>query len=1035
MNPGDVFQLTGGELVTVESVVPGKDRDGLKTFDLVVITPDGTKGRLNLKASQELDFMPNRRGNLPTPEPAPEPTPDVPERPTPKPKNVKETRNPYSERASMDTFLERARQQGREDDGQNIAPSEKSREELFNTKVRPTIDPATGKALRIQVGEDEQGRPKYKTVQNPDAVMQQLLDDYPEAKINERGEIIVERNRFTDSDGAEYDYEIAVAKTYGNGFLEKYKFTSVETGEEKEFYHYDYKDSYSSLHGKTNGIVTFRDQILGREIPGGNLTDEKARYFGPGNNLDQRIKFFRGKANNANLNNPNMKLLTQQELIKKYLDGRAQKLNMSINPETGLPLLTQLQEELPSFWDAAETGDKAARIARIVSVLGRLPDNQLARAEMVRTLRAEISERYNGTELGRPMSTLANNLERAIKSGRFDINNLGRVPYSAKDGNTRIQPGMRVRYTNNEGDESVGIVSALNPNTGPNEYHDTVRVKFEDGKEVNILATKYMDVVDNDTPLSEYIGRVEGDELRERRAERFNIDLASYNDIFDPDEGPDGSSDNPGPDGPEPEDIPPIGDFGDSGATPATPDETADVTPTETATSIKPGRVTVDDSQLANSQVGKSKSFYNRSRELDDFLGSDSVENENFIRVDSGSRKELAAIKPTPAATELKNNLVSDAQPVVNRIFNTPEYENLRSKYIEVLDKHNADREEIKERYSNASDTLDQARDNLENAKIDYVENLRNLDAPEESIEKIRLGNFEDAPELNTAAEEVFEAKARVREIQEEDNKLFRQFIANDESALQELNSYRHNAIKTELENQGVEFGGITTQQLVDEGRLIFNGPRNINKPGITNSPSVQRQYQEQFDEILSFIPRNAIESIFSNNKPLKVGVGTTRGNYKPSKNSMVLNVSKRDDGSRSIFDVGIHELWHAAQSNNADIAALEHAWTFDRARGTGYLGSDGVPGPDRFPSASSISGYGSSERFIKFNAPAPVDYTQKTYNDGEVLFNSQNSEVLTTLMQGLFSNKKYIGLDYKTGEYDEDAIAFAIGVLIGSSR
>jgi len=1014
LEENDILKLPSGEEAVVKSVTPGPDKDGLKTFDVDITDSNGQERRFNVRQSQEMDVIQGRKGEPepPTPEPTPEPTPDPEPTPTPKPprRKSRRTREPYPERATQETFLARAREEGREDDGGEINPSTKTREELNKTKVKPLIDPETGKALRIQVGEDKKGRPKYKTITNPDAIIQQLLEDYPEAKINDRGEIIVERKKFTDNDGTEYDYEIAVAKTYGNGFLERYTFTNSETGEKQEFYHYDYKDSYASLHGKTNGIVVFRDQLLGRAIPG-SMTTQTARYFGDDKTLQDRIKFFRGRANNADLNNPNMKLLTQEELITKYLEGRAQKLNISTNPETGLPLLTQLQDEIPSFWDAVNADDSDAFTQRLISVLGRLPDNQAARAEMIKILRSQTSDRYNGTGEGQRRATLANNLERAIKNGRFDINNLGRIPYSAKDGNTRITPGMRVRYTNNEGDESVGIVSALNPNSGPNDYHDTVRVRFEDGTEVNILATKYMEPTDDDTPLTNYTGRVEGEDLVERRAERYNIDLAVYKDIFDPDEGEDGPSENPGPDGPEPDDLPPLGGRGGSETSPET----------TTRSGVQSGAVSVSNSSLANKFVGKSPG---QSEEYISIVSSGVTETENFIKTESGSRSEKAALKPTPQARDLKNELTEEGSQVAQRVFSNEEYVQKISQHNNIAGREVEAKKEFDELQFEAIKDRGVALDAYSDKKAEVLNSIEDVAEARKLNREFESGNFEGYSELGEVYANFKEATKKYADTVNAERETLRELREEKNASLRELQTLRKNLIKEELQNSGVEFGGFTAKQLVDDGKLVFTGPRKAKNRDAANERAVQRKYEEQFNEILSFIPKNVIESVFSRDIPLRVGVGNTRGHYSPGGHYTVLNTKSLNGESPSIFDVGIHELWHAAQTNNADISALEHAWAFDRA-----IGDD-----TEFPRASSTSLYGSNERFINFKNETPESYTQKTYSDF-VLFSDINSEVSTTLMQGVFSNPKYIGLDYETGKYDEDVVGFALGLMLGSGR
>ena len=271
-----------------------------------------------------------------------------------------------------------------------------------------------------------------------------------------------------------------------------------------------------------------------------------------------------------------------------------------------------------------------------------------------------------------------------------------------------------------------------------------------------------------------------------------------------------------------------------------------------------------------------------------------------------------------------------------------------------------------------------------------------------------------------------------------------------EKSLTSELAVISRNYVKAELEKQGVEFGGYSTKDLVDRGALVFTGPRKAKDVSAPNDRAVQRKYEAQFDEILSNIPKGVIESIFFGKTtkktvrgsettppqvkeeiiPLRVGIGRSRGHYSPSRHYTVLNEKTVGGRDNSIVDVGIHELWHAAQTNNADISALEHAWSYGRAMGGSSV---------QMPAAGSRRGYGSDERFIDFKNPTPQSYTQKTYDTGNVMFGRLDgaSEVSTTLMQGLFSNLKYIGIEPNESMYDldDDALAFAIGLLLGSGK
>jgi len=81
------------------------------------------------------------------------------------------------------------------------------------------------------------------------------------------------------------------------------------------------------------------------------------------------------------------------------------------------------------------------------------------------------------------------------------------------------------------------------------------------------------------------------------------------------------------------------------------------------------------------------------------------------------------------------------------------------------------------------------------------------------------------------------------------------------------------------------------------------------------------------------------------------------------------------------------------------------------------------------------------NERFLRLAKPTAESYTARSYSRGNVLFAENNgaSEVATTLMQGLWSNMTYLGFSRSGSDVytnlDADALAFAIGLMLGSAK
>jgi hypothetical protein len=411
--------------------------------------------------------------------------------------------------------------QGRKDDGKDIAPNSTPLQDMQNTSIEQLVDPDTGRPVFGK------GRKK---LEDPNAVFNALLEKNPQAKIDDTDHIVLERADFTDNDGSVYKYEVAVARTHGNQYMERYRFTN-SNGETQTFYHYDYKDSFASIYGDKNGVYTFRDYLLGKSIPGKQPpTRDTLNYFGDNKNLADRIRFFRGKKAAGSeiklddLNKTSFKMLTPEEVVKKYLEGRAEKFNKS-----GQARGTKLQSFVGSAWEAIEQDDMPTFEARMIQLLGRLPDTEESRNLLINTLRDGIKERFNGTPDGRKNATLANNLQKKIITESFDLRDISRRPYSSKDGKTVVNRGDKIRYWNNAGEWSIGdVIAQLPPRQVDNKtYDDIVAVRFGDGS-VALLRSNRMDILgddldtdlnmhDKDSDSTEYKPNLTGQALRDLR--------------------------------------------------------------------------------------------------------------------------------------------------------------------------------------------------------------------------------------------------------------------------------------------------------------------------------------------------------------------------------------------------------------------------------------------------------------------------------------------------------------------------------------
>lgn len=475
-----------------------------------------------------------------SPEVAKPATPEAPSKPsTPKP--------PSNRKARVNQLLKKHK-----DDGKDIAPAAKSREELYDKVITNEIDPETGELIEIA---DADGNPR--PLNSANAIEDAIFEENPNAKIRPDGSIVIERGKFTDTDGKEYAYEVRVDRTQGNQFMERYIFSDPETKEVLyDYYNSDYKDSFSALYGKSNGVVVTRDFFLGRTVPGNKGVDaegvpndkELRSYFGPNKTIANRVKYLLKKQGTRR----ESRILTPEANRRRFLDGYGLIYNMA-DTRTGKDgknstLGTVARGFVANIYELIGDKDVEVISAAFKQAMGRLPDNDESTTELLNSFKEGIKENFAGTPDYPSIIQLPRLLAAALVQEDLDIRNISKIPFVSQDGVTPLLPGSYVQFFNNEDGVSVGRVVRLVAGSGKNgNYKDTVVVKFAD-KTVPNLQTRNMKpltdeeldltVVDNDNLLTNYVGQLEGEEMREVR---LGID---YRDALNrkedsPDSGPD----------------------------------------------------------------------------------------------------------------------------------------------------------------------------------------------------------------------------------------------------------------------------------------------------------------------------------------------------------------------------------------------------------------------------------------------------------------------------------------------------------------
>jgi hypothetical protein len=466
---------------------------------------------------------------------APEATPEAPATPeaTPaKPKKAKATK-PVAVKPEVEN-------KDRTDDGQPIAPVSMSNEEMQNLEVQEVLD-SDGNPLP-----DLNGEPVY----HANAILNAIMNVHPDAKLNKDGGLVIERASFTDHDGKEYDYEITLIPTFGGQVLEQYTIKDKEGNVVENFYHKDFKDSIRGIYGKKNGVVIFRDQLIGKAMPAGKLTRAKLSYFGKNKTLANRMVFFRG----AGSKDPHAKAIKIQDVdqqMRDYLQGRGRLINETSKESRSANVRgSQARSFVASFFEAFEQKDTGLMRQILVQALGRMPDNEESRDKLVAILKDELKKRYMGTDRGHEIGLAVENLRRWMSTEGVDLRNLAKIPFVSTDGTTPVQVGDKVRAYGNENQSMIGQVVRLNKRTGKGgSYKDTIAIKFADGTVVNVFAARNVEIIgddhpDADEPLDNYEPWIRGDEMRKIRLGDEPALPGEYVS-FGPADAPDEDSANP----------------------------------------------------------------------------------------------------------------------------------------------------------------------------------------------------------------------------------------------------------------------------------------------------------------------------------------------------------------------------------------------------------------------------------------------------------------------------------------------------------
>jgi hypothetical protein len=375
-------------------------------------------------------------------------------------------------------------------------------------------------------------------------IRRHLVEINPDATVKPDGSIVWFRGRKIEqggpSQGEEREVEISIKDNKNNTFTVMIEVLDPKTEKRQRFYHYATHHSLASIVGTPKGqkpgverlLYEYFDRDL-KKNPHPDVQDQ--RLYG---GVDGAIKKLRAGRfdrimSDKKKDDSSFKLRTPEEHARFILNGRNRKFNDSLQN-----WWTTKRKERASLFDAIERGDLDSAFNIYNSYLTSLPDTAADRKIGADYIKAAIKDKFPRLDTREMLDMF-----RAVDdhaSGSLDPVGTPVVPHLDRN-NVPVLPGSRVRWFDNNGQSVVGTVrfpiSADNPNQGGHVYSDFAIVDFNDPASKKDdetfgvrLNTKNMEVVSDDTPLTDYKGWIRKDDAKLARYEE-----AGYG--FDPESG------------------------------------------------------------------------------------------------------------------------------------------------------------------------------------------------------------------------------------------------------------------------------------------------------------------------------------------------------------------------------------------------------------------------------------------------------------------------------------------------------------------
>lgn len=534
---GDVIQFSSGKegIVRKISAKPGTQGSQL---DVVVEDENGKRVTLSTDTAQKVNVVSKPDKSKFKKKPTP---------PRTKPSESKETSKPTEPAKAPEAPEAEAPETPEETSGEKKQrlldfkpPSEAAKDdgELIERPEGMSDEVARTNKGDFQAALDEDGKPleifdkdgKAVLAQDGDEVLAEILDKVPNAKVNDKGEIVIERSKFTDPDGTEYTLTSKISRTNGGSFMLGFEI-DMPDGSKKELWHYDVRDSYEAIFGKKNGIFALTDQLAGRVNPKESKLDLQT-YFEPGtlakrldflsaekmrtvtrNKLVQKLEKAKGLPDtnrkkqaeiaraeyhlrkfdtefngDADLytewaKSQTARFMTLEQWMDRQTSGNAVKFNYSEGQ-----LANVLRSSTDSIYESLVEGksdDVAFRLQALANNLPSWARNEQTAQLLLDKIRQNYKKRYP-KENSRVLGALTTNAWKALWDSNEDT--FFEKPHVSYDGKV-LKEGDIVEFLNNDDKVSIGRIRKIlqtetaTPNAdGKYDYKDYVTVEYLDNK-------------------------------------------------------------------------------------------------------------------------------------------------------------------------------------------------------------------------------------------------------------------------------------------------------------------------------------------------------------------------------------------------------------------------------------------------------------------------------------------------------------------------------------------------------------------------